>query len=253
MPHPPTPNIAPHIAALTPDQQRAALAFLVAAGADVAVADTPRRWLQAAPKPQPQPETKPEPPPQPGPAATAAAAPPPDQARHPALDCPDVPALLALLGRFPQARTTPPLLFHGALQSGVWLLVDRPDEDPAHRETIDRMLGAVALGWDQVALVSRLPFPSPGDAEPPTSHFTRFGPVLDRLVSLAPPRLVLALGQGAAEVAGPQARLASSRGRWFDWAGARLLPTFHPRTMRADKELKKQAFEHLKLFRAAMA
>ena len=236
-----------HAAApLSSDDARAALAFLIAAGADVAVDDAPRRWLEAVPEPVAAP-------PAPiAPASVAAPKPAPVAERHPALDCPDVPALLALLAKFPQARQVAPLLYHGALDSGIWLLVDRPDEDPAHRDTIDRMLAAVELDWTRVALVSRLPFASPGDAEPPASHFSRFGPVLDRLVALAPPRLVLALGQSAADVAGASARLTSSRGRWFDWGSARLLPTLHPRTMRGDKELRKMAFEHLKLFKAAI-
>ena len=240
-----------HAAApLSPDDARAALAFLIAAGADVAVDAEPRRWLEAVPEPVAAP---------PAPIAApsvAAPKPAPVAERHPALDCPDVAALLALLAKFPQARQVAPLLYHGALDSGIWLLVDRPDEDPAHRDTMDRMLAAVELDWTRVALVSRLPFASPGDAEPPASQFSRFGPVLDRLVALAPPRLVLALGQNAADVAGASARLASSRGRWFHWAfeggGAQLLPTLHPRTMRGDKELRKMAFEHLKLFKAAI-
>jgi len=232
-------------ALLSHEDARAALAFLVAAGADVAVDDAPRRWLAAEP-PAPEPDS--------AAAAPATAKPaPPGPERHPALDCPDVPALLALLGRFREARLTPPLLYHGALDSGVWVLIDRPDEDPAHRDTIDRMLTAVDLDWSRAALVSRLPFPSPGDAEPAPGLFTRFGPVLDRLVALAPPRLVLALGQTAADVAGPTARLGSSRGKWFDWGTARLLPTLHPRTMRGNSDLRKLAFAHLKQFRAEIA
>ncbi len=235
---------------LSPEQARTALAFLVAAGADVPVDAAPRRWLEAVPEPARAPEPMAAATPEPAPPKAPPGKAPPE--RHPALDCPDVPALLGLLARFPQARTTPPLLFHGALGSRVWVLIDRPDEDPAHRDTIDRMLAAVDLDWARVALVSRLPFPQPGDAEPPPNQFSRFGPVLDRLVEFAPPRLVLALGQSAAEVAGREARLASSRGRWFDWAGAQMLPTLHPRTMRGDKLLKKQAFDHLKLFRATV-
>jgi len=228
------------------------LAFLVAAGADVPVDAAPRRWLEALPVVEPEPAAPTMAAAAPAAPAVKPAAPKAAPDRHPALDCGDVAALLALLAKFPQARTTAPLLFHGAVASGVWVLVDRPDEDPAHRDTIDRMLAAVDLDWDRAALISRLPFPSPGDAEPPPSHFARFGPVLDRLVGFHPPRLVLALGQAAADVAGDTARLGSSRGRWFDWGPARLLPSFHPRTMRGDKELKRQAFEHLKLFRAAI-
>ncbi len=181
----------------------------------------------------------------------AAPAPAP-AADHPARACADVPALLALLGRFPDARTRPPLLFQGALETRIWVLIDRPDTDPSHRETIDRMLAAIDLDWNRAVLVSRLPWPTPGDGEPTASALDRFSPVVERLAELAPPTHVLALGQVAADLAGTQARLGSSRGRWFDWRGAQLLPSIHPRAMGGNKELKRQAFEHLKLFRAAI-
>ena len=181
----------------------------------------------------------------------AAPAPAP-AADHPARSCADVPALLALLGRFPDARTRPPLLFQGALETRIWVLIDRPDTDPSHRETIDRMLAAIDLDWNRAALVSRLPWPTPGDGEPTASALARFSPVVERLAELASPTHVLALGQVAADLAGTQARLGSSRGRWFDWRGAQLLPSIHPRAMGGNKELKRQAFEHLKLFRAAI-
>jgi hypothetical protein len=225
----------------------AALAFLVSAGADVALSEAPRGWLEAPPPRAVAPTVA-------APAARPALAPaPPPPAEHPARACADVPALLALLGRFPDARTRPPLLYHGALEAGVWVLIDRPDADPGHRDTIDRMLAAIDLDWQRAALVSRLPWPTPGDGEPTASALARFTPVLERLAELAPPTHVLALGQVAADVAGPQARLGSSRGRWFNWRGAQLMPSIHPRAMGNNKELKRVAFDHLKLFRAAIA
>ena len=244
----------------------AALAFLVSAGADVATLDTPRRWLEAplprapqpvvtqttlSPEPAPHPASHPAPQPAPHRAPRAAAA-PPTSADHPARACPDAPALLALLGRFPDARARPPLLYHGALDARVWVLIDRPDADPTHRETIDRMLAAIDLDWSRAALVSRLPWPTPGDGEPTASALARFTPVVERLAEVAPPTHVLALGQIAADLAGPQARLGSSRGRWFDWRSAQLLPSIHPRIMAGNRELREQAFAHLKLFRAAI-
>ncbi|WP_353216064.1 uracil-DNA glycosylase family protein [Sandarakinorhabdus sp.] len=251
-------------AVLLPAAAREALAFLIAAGCDVPVADMPRNWLETASSPaatsvlpsasaassqtittneaetaSPVQARTPRPP---------AAAPGP----HPALACGDVDALLALLSRFPAARQQPPLLFHGNLASRIWVLIDRPDHDPAHRDTIDRMLAAIDLDWTRAALVSRIAWSTPGDSEPTPDLLARFTPVLARLAVLAPPRHVLAMGQAAAEMAGSAARLASSRGQWFDWAGARLLPTVHPRTMGRNKDLRAQAFEHLKLFQAAI-
>jgi DNA polymerase len=234
------------------------LAWLLAAGCDVPVADAPRQWLAAAaPRPADAPVAST---PAPAPAPTVELPPPPraadPAAPHPALACNSAEALLALLGRFPAARRAPPLLWHGAIETGVWVLVDRPDSDPVHRQTIDRMLAAIDMDWSRAALVSRLPWPTPGDGEPTADYLDRFTPVVERLAALAAPRHVLALGQCAAELAGAEARLVSSRGRWFAWefAGgtAQLLPSIHPRTMAASKELKRQAFEHLKLFREAV-
>lgn len=246
-----TPNVAPLSAAAAQE----ALAFLIASGCDVPVQPTPRAWLEpradapaAMAAPVRAPDYAPDPAPAPAPQRPPAGETP---AAHPALTCADVPALQALLDRFPAARQQPPLLFDGNLDAGVWVLIDRPDHDPAHRVTIDRMLAAIDLDWSRAALVSRLAFPTPGDGEPTPDLLARFAPVLERLAVLAPPRHVLALGQVAAEVAGPTARLASSRGKWFDWAGARLLPSIHPRTM-TSKELKVQALAHLKLFRAEL-
>lgn len=237
--------MSPNVAPLDDANAREALAFLIASGCDVPVAPTPRRWLEPAPPvpvvATPLAEAKPPTPPRPPVRDTAAP--------HPALACTDVEALMALLGRFPAARQQPPLLYHGNLDARIWVLIDRPDADPGHRETIDRMMAAIDLDWSCAALVSRLAFPTPGDSDPTPDLLARFTPVLERLAVLAPPTHVLALGQVAAEMAGSTARLASSRGRWFDWAGARLLPSIHPRTM-VNKELKVQALAHLKLFRA---
>ena len=190
-------------------------------------------------------------------AAPAVELPPPPRsvdpaAPHPALACDSAEALMGLLARFPQAKQMPPLLWHGAIETGVWVLVDRPDGDPAHRHTIDRMMAAIDLDWTRAALVSRLPWPTPGDGEPTADNLARFTPVVERLAALAAPRHVLALGQCAAELAGSEARLVSSRGRWFSWGSAQLLPSIHPRTMAASKDLKQQAFTHLKLFREAI-
>jgi hypothetical protein len=232
------------------------LAWLIAAGCDVPVLDTPRHWL-AEPAPQVPPPVPEQMRASAPPAPASIELPPPPRsadpaAPHPALACDNNEALLALLGRFPAAKRAPPLLWHGAIETGLWVLIDRPDSDPAHRHTIDRMIAAIDLDWSRAALVSRLPWPTPGDGEPTADHLARFTPVMERLAALSAPRLVLALGQCAAELAGADARLVSSRGRWFDWGTARLLPSIHPRTMASSKELKQQAFAHLKLFREAI-
>jgi hypothetical protein len=251
------PLTPPHDAASLHTAATSALRFLLDAGCDVPVLNEHRQWLAAPPvavaAQMADPGTYAAPAPAPPVSAPRAADP---AAPHPALGCDSVEALLALLGRFPDAKKRPPLLFEGALDSGVWVLIDRPDHTPAHRQTIDKMLAAIDLDWSRAALVSRLPWPTPGDGEPTPALLARFTPVLARLAALSPPRHVLALGQLAAEMAGAEARLASSRGRWFamgaDWGLAKLLPSVHPRTMQGNSELRRQALAHLKLFRSEL-
>lgn len=244
------------------------LDWLVASGADAAVADTPRSWL--APRAEPAAQRAPERASERAaanaatmtarPAAPAAA---PVPAAILAANIADsiaaagtTDALLAALMDYahPLRRADiAPQLVSGTIESGIVILCDRPEPDGPVTVMLDRMLAAIGLDWTKAALVHRLPWPTIGNTEAREEQFAAFAPFVSRLFTLAPPRFILALGQASSAIAGPAASVGRARGGWFDFGGARLMPSFHPRRLHDQPALKAKAFEDLKAFAAGIA
>lgn len=222
----------------------AMLEWLVAAGCDVPVADHPRGWL-AAPRAVAAPMVEQAPVlPMAAPPAPLPLPPPP-----PASTLDELRDAVAALDHPLRRAGIVPQLITGAVDSGIWILCDRPEPDGPVAELLARMLGAIGLDWQSAALVHRLPWPTPGNIDPRPENFRAFDPLLAQLMRLAPPRLILAMGAQSAGIAGPEASRASSRGRWFVHGEAALLPTFHPRRVLGNAENRKLAWADLQRFK----
>lgn len=225
----------------------AALHWLTTAGVDVVVGDVTRNWLAtpaAAPAPLPivaAPVVAPT-----APVATAA------EGLAAAAD--SLAALDAAIAEFahPLRQPAPPSLVSGNAASGIYVLLDRPGDDPAVAALCGRMLAAIGLDETNAALAWRLPWPTLGGHDPRDDQIAAFAPFLARAFTLAPPRLVLALGQCAALIAGRDAASARGRGRLTAFGSARLMPSFHPRRLLADPSLKRHAWADLQAFAAAI-
>lgn len=226
-----------------------ALDWLVTAGVDVLVTDTPRQWL-AAPPVRLAPAAPSATPPAPRVAATArpaasGPAPEPDLS-----GITDLPALHEALAAFahPLCRANvAPQLMTGATASGTLIIADQPDgpdSDAARLAT--RMLAAIGLTPDNHARGHLLPW---GTGRPPRdADVAAFAPFLARAVDLAAPARILALGDRAAALAGVAEPLNRLRGQWLDFRGRRLLATFHPRFLLGHAELKALAWADLQTF-----
>jgi uracil-DNA glycosylase family 4 len=237
-----------------------ALAWLVGAGADVVVDEAPRNWLEApatAATPSASPRIT-----QNAPVArahTAAAIAVANPATALAAAAGDLVALDAAVAGFdhPLRRAgTAPQLLTGATASGVIIVSDQPeaDDSPTAR-LLARMLAAIGLNAGNCARANLLPWSTPAGRPPKDTEVADFEPFRARAFELAPPRLVLALGERAAALAahpnGPAARgIASLRGKWLDVGEAPLLATFHPRILLTQPEFKRLAWADLQAFAA---
>jgi len=130
-------------------------------------------------------------------------------------------------------------------QRPQWLLVDSLAQDPANRIDSDfasevgqlmaAMLRAVQLSPQQVLV-------APADEQ------------LPGLVAASQPRLVLALGEAAAQaLSGRILALDALRGSVQAWGALRtpLVASYHPAQLLRDASLKRKAWEDLKLARAS--
>jgi DNA polymerase len=230
----------------------AALAWLVNAGVDVLVDDAPRNWLRApVVPPAPPPFVAP---PQRTPRVASAALPPAAAAARAAAEAaPDLAALAAAVAGFahPLAAGTPPRLIEGATASGLIIIGDMPDAEGSPAALLQaRMLAAIGLDAGRAATAHLLPWPTAGGRPPRDEDIASFAPFLARALTLAAPRLILALGDKAAALGGEARGVASLRGRWLAVGNVPMLATFHPRRLLSQPDLKKLAWADLQAFAA---
>ncbi|MFZ4688277.1 MAG: uracil-DNA glycosylase [Polymorphobacter sp.] len=226
-----------------------ALAWLVGAGVDTLVSDTPRNWLAppvAAPMRAPVMQ-------RPTAAPVAAAAAPASIAPDIAAAT-DLAALDILLRDFahPLRRVdVSPQLLTGAIDSGVVVLGDHPDaaDTPAGLLAM-RMLAAIGIAAGGCAHAHLIPWSTPGARPARDDEIAAFAPFRRRALALARPRLILAFGDRAAALSGAARGLASTRGKWQAVDDVPMLATFHPRTLLAQPELKRLAWADLQAFAA---
>jgi DNA polymerase len=233
----------------------AALAWLVGAGIDVLVADTPRNWLTPPPAPPAAvprtaapvaPVARATPASVAAPAATAAAA-----AANAATDLAGLDAAVRAFAHPLRRAEATPRLMTGATASGLVMIGDfpeLPDSPVARLQT--RMLAAIGLDAASVAEAHLLPWPTPGGRPPRDDEIAAFAPFVLRALALATPKLLLAFGDRAAALSGEARGVASLRGRWLAASGVPMLATFHPRRLLTQPELKRLAWADLQAFAA---
>lgn len=194
---------------------KAALQWWIEAGVDVAVSESPRDWLRAAP----------------------VLATPPVEA-PPAVVHEDLSAFRHWLSNEPGlpldragARRVLP---HGAEGAEVMLLSDIPamedGEQPIGGEAwalMVRMLGAIGMTADNAYSASLACFATPG-AKLNASEIENCAEIARRHVALVKPKRLILLGEGPTQALLGE-KLHQARGRSHKVEGVRTIATFHPR------------------------
>lgn len=153
----------------------------------------------------------------------------------------------------------------GAREADVMLLAAAPEEDDeragqafagAHGRLLDNMLAAIGLARGQVALAHVVPWRPPGGRAPTPLEIAVNLPFARRRIALAQARLVLCLGERAAQpLLETKDSVGRLRGRWFDVVtpthGARALVTFSPLYLLKQPLQKRLAWADLQLLAAA--
>ncbi len=119
---------------------------------------------------------------------------------------------------------------------------------------VDKMLAAIKLSRSDNCYLTSLVKCAPGaDCRPSAGDFAQCIPYLDAQLELLEPDLILALGsETARQLLGTDETLENLRGAFHEYRGIPLLASFHPEDILADENLKRPAWEDLKLFRAEL-
>jgi len=91
------------------------------------------------------------------------------------------------------------------------------------------------------------------DRPPSAEEIAACLPYLQKQIELIKPKFICALGTWAAKtLLETETGISKLRGRFFDYKGIRLMPTYHPAALLRNPALKKDVWEDMKMIMAAM-
>ncbi len=137
------------------------------------------------------------------------------------------------------ARTRTNLVFGtGSSQARLMFVGEGPGEEEDLRglpfvgaagQLLNRMLGKLGLGRDEVYITNVVKCRPPGNREPQVDEIAHCLPFLDKQVASLRPRVIVTLGKVATHaLLATQTPITKLRGRWQRYGDIPVMPTFHP-------------------------
>lgn len=119
---------------------------------------------------------------------------------------------------------------------------------------LDNMLAAIGLQRGRgVYIANVVKCRPPGNRTPEAAETAACFPFLERQIALIAPKLIVALGRPAAQtLLDAQVKIASVRGRLFDFRGTPLIVMYHPAYLLRNLPDKAKAWEDLCFARSQM-
>jgi DNA polymerase len=115
-------------------------------------------------------------------------------------------------------------------------------------QLLTKMIEAMGYRRDEVYIANVVKCRPPGNRNPEPDEIEACEPFLRGQIEAIRPKVVVALGKFAAQTllrdTSPISRL---RGRWYQYEGVRLMPTFHPAYLLRSPQEKARAWEDLQL------
>jgi uracil-DNA glycosylase family 4 len=160
----------------------------------------------------------------------------------------------------PLGKSRQQMIFgEGAVKQGLALFIicdpPGPEEEAenrpicgAPRELLVKMLGAINLTMDDIFLTNIVKCTPPAQRIPTTAETSACLPFLMRQIALIKPKIICTMGHIASQTMLKTSQsLVSLRGRFHDFQGIPLMPTFHPARLLKVQELKKGSWHDLQM------
>lgn len=115
---------------------------------------------------------------------------------------------------------------------------------------LDKMVSAISLTPDDVYIANVIKCRAPANRRPHDDEVAACRSFWERQAELVAPRLILTLGSVASgAVLQSEEPMSALRGRWGDFAGIPVMPTYHPAYLLRHPEAKTLVWQDLKLAR----
>jgi DNA polymerase len=153
---------------------------------------------------------------------------------------------------FGNGSETAPLMFVGEAPGADEDRIGDPFVGRAG-ELLDKMIEA--MGWTRasVYVANTIKCRPPGNRNPEPDETAACQPFLFKQIEAIAPRVIVTLGRPAANLLlGNDAPISALRGRFHEFRGVRLMPTFHPAYLLREPSKKREAWNDLKLVMAEL-
>lgn len=116
---------------------------------------------------------------------------------------------------------------------------------------LDKMIQAMGTSRDEVYICNVVKCRPPNNRDPEAEEIRQCGPFLYKQLETIQPRAIVTLGKFAGQkLLGIEDSMGRMRGRWHDWRGIPVMPTYHPayllrRQQEGDRKAKGRTWEDL--------
>ncbi len=112
---------------------------------------------------------------------------------------------------------------------------------------LTRIIRAMGLSRDEVYIANVVKCRPPGNRNPELDEIVECLPYLERQIEIIKPEIICALGSVAAQtLTGKRAGITSLRGKFHEYLGIPVMPTFHPAACLRKPMIKKLVWEDVK-------
>lgn len=193
------------------------------------------------------------------------------EASRRAAAAPDLPSLAEALAAFPYcdlrlgARHC--VFADGSPEARVMIIGEAPgrEEDRLGKpfvgpagQLLDRIFEAIGMARDHpdparaLYITNSIPWNPPGNREPSEAEIAMLRPFLERHIALSGPEFLVLTGNTACQALLQSRGITRLRGRWHEWRGLPVLPTFHPANLLRRPENKREVWADMLTLQARL-
>ena len=115
-------------------------------------------------------------------------------------------------------------------------------------ELLTKIIQAIKLTREQVYIANVVKCRPPNNRNPEPDEIKTCLPFLERQIQAIAPRFIVALGKVSAQtLLGSQVPISKLRGRFHDYGGIRLLPTYHPAYLLRNPSAKRDVWADMQM------
>jgi len=112
---------------------------------------------------------------------------------------------------------------------------------------LTKIINAMGFERSDIYILNVIKCRPPGNRDPLPDEVANCSPFMLEQIKILQPKVIVALGKYAAQtLLDTNVAISRLRGRWFDWHGVKLMPTFHPSYLLRNQSSKREVWEDMK-------